>query len=101
MVASRGTYIDALLSAAGGRNLALSFSQERYPKIPEDFNDKADVVFLSSEPFHYQEKHISKYQSYGHKIRLVDGEKLSWHGTYTCVGLDYLIEILFSFYVKP
>ncbi|MEM7184464.1 MAG: helical backbone metal receptor, partial [Spirochaetota bacterium] len=58
MLAGRGTYIDALLSAVGGRNLALIFSEERYPKMSEGFSSKADVVFLSSEPFHYQEKHI-------------------------------------------
>ena len=44
-----------------------------------------DVVFLSSEPFPFQENHVSNYQSLypDAEIILVDGERCSWYGVRT------------------
>jgi ABC-type Fe3+-hydroxamate transport system substrate-binding protein len=52
MLAGRGTYIDALLSAAGGQNIAAE-ADGRYPeRSAADLAAAApDRVFLSSEPF--------------------------------------------------
>lgn len=88
-LAGLNTYINAMLSAAGGTNLAGKFSQERYPLLPELLTPTADIVLLSSEPFPYKEKHLADYGSLG-KVALIDGEPICWHGTRTADGLAYL-----------
>jgi ABC-type Fe3+-hydroxamate transport system substrate-binding protein len=89
------TYIHAMLEAAGGINLAVSTISptERYPLLPPDYDQVADYCFLSTEPFHFQKKHIGMYQRYGKLgTRIISGEMLSWHGSRTVEGLQYLIE---------
>lgn len=98
-VAGKNTYIEAMLEAAGGANQALTISDERYPLIPEDFvtktevnNNKADYCLLSTEPFPFKEHHKEMYSKFGKQTRIIDGEKLSWHGSKTVEGLRYLVE---------
>ncbi len=94
MTINQNTYIHHVLSEAGGCNVFGSMEAD-YPAITAKELGMAnpDLVFLSSEPFPFKEKHIQELsQSTGlamDKFKLVDGELLSWHGCYTERGLLY------------
>ena len=81
-VAGKNTYIDSYLAALGYRNCV---SVERYPDVNTIGEINPDFVFLSSEPFPFQENHVSHYQSLypDAEIILVDGERYSWYGVRT------------------
>lgn len=81
-VAGKNTYIDSYLAALGYRNCV---PVERYPDANTIGEINPDVVFLSSEPFPFQENHVSHYQSLypDAEIILVDGERYSWYGVRT------------------
>ena len=96
-VASNGTYIAAMLKAAGGINLAADFSDERYPLVPESFAGKADLALLSTEPYPFKERHLAEYQQFGYKTQLIDGEQICWHGSKTANGLRYLAGFLTAY----
>ena len=88
MVAGKHTYIDFMLSLIGGRNKANELSDERYLEVKG--KPQADYVFLSSEPFPFKDKHIETYKKFSDQVHLIDGEMVSWHGSYTIKGLQYL-----------
>jgi ABC-type Fe3+-hydroxamate transport system substrate-binding protein len=88
------TFISALLSLPGGRNV-LAHRSERYPTvIPAELAAaNPDVVFLASEPFPFAPRHVDELAAVTglerDRLRLVDGELLSWHGSRTPHGIDY------------
>lgn len=92
MAAGAGTYIDGLLTTAGGRNV---FS-ERYPKIQAEELASAGprAVLLSSEPFPFTEGHAEELAAASglpaHRFHRIDGQALSWHGSHTVRGLAYV-----------
>ena len=85
-VVGPNTYINALLSHFGLQNYC---SIERYPALdelltePTNSNATPDLIFLSSEPYPFEEKHFKEIQQmFPHsKILLVDGEICSWYGS--------------------
>lgn len=92
MVAASGTYINDLIELAGFHNY---FSeQERYPtiKLEELKKEKIDIIFLSSEPYPFKEKHKEELQLVFPTsiISLVDGEMFSWYGDFLLKSLPYL-----------
>lgn len=91
-VVGQGTYIHTMLEAAGGINLAPSTisETERYPLLPDGYAKKADYCLLSTEPFDFKETHFPMYEKYGHQTKIIDGELVSWHGSRTAEGLQYL-----------
>jgi ABC-type Fe3+-hydroxamate transport system substrate-binding protein len=99
MTINDDTFVHALLSNAGGVNVFGTMS-ERYPTITlEQLRDaKPDVVLLSTEPFPFAERHVDEIaRSTGiprERIRVVDGELLSWHGSRTPRGIVYAGETL-------
>ncbi len=77
------TFIGSMLAHAGFINV---FKKEkRYPEISiEKLQQlKPELVFLSSEPFPFKQKHVDELQKFlpGSKIILVDGEMFSWYGS--------------------
>jgi iron complex transport system substrate-binding protein len=94
MTVNTDTFVDALLSLAGGRNVFAS-ATERYPVATLDQLREAspDLVLLSSEPFPFTELHADELAERTEipreRFRLVDGELLSWHGSRTPRGIDY------------
>jgi ABC-type Fe3+-hydroxamate transport system substrate-binding protein len=80
------TYIHALLSYFGLENFC---SIARYPELQEvlskkeELLDHPDIIFLSSEPFPFNEAHIASFQKQfpNSKVRLIDGEMCSWYGS--------------------
>lgn len=75
------TFIHDILDKVGFQNIFKN--QKRYPEISVEDLKAADYIFLSSEPFPFQQKHIDELQKElpDAKIFLVDGEAFSWYGT--------------------
>ena len=65
----------------------------RYPEVDlDDFAGEVDHVLLSSEPFHFKERHLAEVAALvpGAEVSLIDGEMTSWYGSRAIAGLDYL-----------
>jgi len=83
MAAGGDTFIHHMLSEAGYRNVFAE--KERYPACSEEelAGARPALIFLSSEPFPFAEKHIRRFKQLCPKavILLVDGEIFSWYGS--------------------
>lgn len=81
MTVGGDTFISSILEELGFENLFKN--AKRYPIIDLQAIEKADVIFLSSEPYPFKEKHILEIQNVypNKKIFIVDGEAFSWYGT--------------------
>lgn len=91
-LAGKNTFIDCMMQWVGLRNVS---NENRYPMLDLEKSETPDFVFLSSEPFPFQEKHLSKYQSLfpASKICLVDGEMFSWYGSRLLHFSDYILQL--------
>ncbi|MBS1881086.1 MAG: ABC transporter substrate-binding protein [Actinobacteria bacterium] len=70
-------------------------SAVRYPEVElADFAGRVDRVLLSSEPFHFKERHLEEVAAAvpGAAVSLIDGEMTSWYGSRAITGLGYLSE---------
>ncbi len=97
------TYIHALLSHFG---LVNSCEIERYPDLDQVLVNKAklsntpdfspDYIFLSSEPFPFEAKHLEEVQELFQttKIVLIDGEICSWYGSRMLQAPSYIAQVL-------
>lgn len=94
MLAGRDTFIDDVLAINGLRNV---IKQSRYPEM--DLNElsilKPDLIFLSSEPYPFKEKHLEEIKTAvpGAKVMLVDGEMFSWYGSRLVKAVQYLFQL--------
>jgi ABC-type Fe3+-hydroxamate transport system substrate-binding protein len=97
MTVARDTYISRLLAHAGFDTQPAEEGGERgaarYPALaPDDPLWRAvDEVWLSSEPYRFDEAHLAEVQALAPqaRVRLVDGELCSWWGARTAAGLAY------------
>ncbi len=98
MVAANQTFIHTVLEAAGFQNVWESL--ERYPQVEIEAIQAAEpeFIFLSSEPYPFQEKHIALFQKICPKARviIVDGELFSWYGSRLLFTVDYLRKLKLS-----
>ncbi|GAB4091616.1 helical backbone metal receptor [Flaviaesturariibacter terrae] len=81
MSVGNDTFIHDMLEHLGVHNF---FAKEsRYPEIEPGALAGCDYVLLSSEPYPFQEKHMSELQQLapGARVLLVDGELFSWYGS--------------------
>lgn len=82
MVAGKNTYIDSLLQTMGFEN-AFSHYEGRYPSVTEEDlkNAELDYLFLATEPFPFQEKHLSEFSQFLPEVKpiILDGE-MFWYG---------------------
>jgi ABC-type Fe3+-hydroxamate transport system substrate-binding protein len=92
------TYIHSFLSQFGLKNAC---ALERYPSL-EDWKNhvtKADktptYIFLSSEPFPFESKHIEQFQALfsASQIILIDGEMCSWYGSRMLHAAAYMQQL--------
>jgi ABC-type Fe3+-hydroxamate transport system substrate-binding protein len=94
MTVNDDTFVSALLSDAGGRNVFGSLTG-RYPTItPNEIGAcNPDVVLLSTEPFPFKPSHAEELAGLSgiprDRFQIVDGELISWHGSRTPAGIDY------------
>ncbi|KAA5546663.1 helical backbone metal receptor [Adhaeribacter rhizoryzae] len=83
MSVGHNTFIHEMMAAAGFQNIFGSLN--RYPIItPDDLQSASPkVVFLSSEPYPFKEKHLREIQEILPQalVTLVDGELFSWYGS--------------------
>jgi ABC-type Fe3+-hydroxamate transport system substrate-binding protein len=101
MTVARDTYISRLLSRVGWQTLPAQAGGEhgaaRYPRLQGDepWLASVDEVLLSSEPYAFSQEHVAQAQALcpQARVRLVDGELLSWYGPRTAAGLRYLREL--------
>ncbi|MDP4265658.1 MAG: helical backbone metal receptor [Bacteroidota bacterium] len=95
MAAGGDTFINSMLQAAGFKNIFSA--QTRYPEItiPGLLIANCQLLFLSSEPFPFKQKHIDKLQPLlpNTKILLVDGEMFSWYGSRLLKAPDYFVKL--------
>ena len=84
MAAGKGTFIGDMLQRMGLKN-CIEDEKGRYPNLTLESIKalKPELVFLSSEPYPFKEKHIIELQNAlpKSKIILVDGELFSWYGS--------------------
>lgn len=96
MVVGGTTYINDVLQLMGFQN-PFTNEESRYPEVTREqlANAKLDKLFLASEPFPFQEKHLSEFQSFlpHTKILLVDGE-MFWYGSRMLVAGEYLAKLV-------
>jgi ABC-type Fe3+-hydroxamate transport system substrate-binding protein len=96
MAAGSHTFITEMLSECGFINV-FAHHANRYPEISieELQKQKPDLLFLSSEPYPFKDKHIEELQVYlpQTKISLVDGELFSWYGSRLLYAFDYFTAI--------
>jgi ABC-type Fe3+-hydroxamate transport system substrate-binding protein len=89
------TFISDMLRVGGFENVLSD--QTRYPEITtaELRSKNTELVFLSSEPFPFKQKHIDELQAElpGTKILLVDGEIFSWYGSRMRHAATYMREL--------
>jgi ABC-type Fe3+-hydroxamate transport system substrate-binding protein len=90
MTIGSDTFISEVLEKLGFENLFRN--TKRYPEVSVEKLKDADFIFLSSEPFPFQQKHRDELQKElpNQKIILVDGEAFSWFGTHLMKVDDYL-----------
>ena len=101
MTVARDTYISRLLARVGWLTLPTQQGGEhgaaRYPTLQGDEPWLASVreVLLSSEPYAFTPDHVALAHALcpRARVRLVDGELLSWYGPRTAAGLRYLREL--------
>jgi ABC-type Fe3+-hydroxamate transport system substrate-binding protein len=101
MTVARDTYISRLLACAGWQTLPAQDGGDhgaaRYPTLQGDEPWLAAVreVLLSSEPYAFTSEHVAQAQALcpRARVRLVDGELLSWYGPRTAAGLRYLRQL--------
>lgn len=94
MYAGNSTFIDDILRKIGLNNV---IKQNRYPELKlfelQSLNPK--LIFLSSEPYPFKQKHIDEIQNAmpNSKVMLVDGEMFSWYGSRLVKAIGYLFEL--------
>ena len=92
MTVNGNTFINAMMGKAGFENIFAGKS-DNYPVITGDEikNSGAEVVLLSSEPYHFTRKHITEFRTLlpTAEIRLVDGEMFTWYGSRMRLAAKY------------
>ena len=99
MVAGGDTFIHQMLQSAGFENVFGHL--KRYPEVhlSDKTLDKADAVFLSSEPYPFSEKHFREFAAFRpeQNVCLVDGELFSWYGSRLLKSAAYFKKLRMSF----
>ena len=93
--AGKDTFINHLLEMCGLKNI---ISKSRYPELSAEEIKKLnpELIFLSSEPYPFRQKHIQEFQllCQNAKVVLVDGEMFSWYGTRLLYAPSYFERLL-------
>ncbi|WP_431264359.1 helical backbone metal receptor [Roseateles chitinivorans] len=101
MTVARDTYIARMLAEVGWDTWPPvdggPHGAARYPVVTgeEPWLAEIDELLLSSEPYRFGEEHLAEAQALcpNARVRLVDGELISWYGPRAADGLRYLREL--------
>jgi len=97
MVAGNSTFIGHLLQRMGLVN-GVKNTTARYPilTLEEIIGINPEIIFLSSEPYPFKNKHIEELKKHLPKttIQLVDGELFSWYGSRLKKSVSYFNQLL-------
>ncbi len=101
MTVARDTYIARMLGRVNWQTLPAldggASGAARYPVVRGDeaWLAQVDQVLLSSEPYAFTQAHVDEAKALcpNARVRLVDGEMLSWYGARAVPGLRYLRQI--------
>lgn len=97
IIAGNGTFINDMLQKCGFTN---AFDLDRYPEVFPALIVEAnpDVVFLSSEPYPFKDRHIAEFKALVPQanIQLVDGELFSWYGSRLLQAPGYFNQLIDS-----
>jgi ABC-type Fe3+-hydroxamate transport system substrate-binding protein len=97
MAVGKDTFINSMIEKCGFKN-AIEDIDSRYPKLsPEEIIDlNPDIIFLSSEPFPFNQIHIQDIQNLlpNTKIELVDGEMFSWFESHMLKAGKYFKDLI-------
>lgn len=103
MTVGGDTFIHSMLEKAGFTNIFAN--KKRYPEVTvsELQTINCELLFLSSEPFPFQQKHIEELQTQlpNTKIVLVDGEMFSWYGSRLQKAPAYFKNLLSAINKRP
>jgi ABC-type Fe3+-hydroxamate transport system substrate-binding protein len=92
MGAGGDTFIHDMLDRCGFDNAL--YYEKRYPELTKQQIKEInpEIIFLSSEPFPFKEKHINELKKIcpNARIFLVDGEYFSWYGSRLTQTVDYM-----------
>lgn len=98
MAAGSDTFINSMLLESGFKNLLSN--EGRYPVISaEQLKSKSpDIIFLSSEPYPFSNKHVLEIQEIcpNSRVILVDGEMFSWYGSRLKLAFPYFKQLFLS-----
>lgn len=98
MVAGKQTFIGSILKLCCLRNLGEEIqTNSRYPTVNENILTKLnpDLIFLSTEPYPFKEKHIPEFQQLfpSSEIYIVRGDFFSWYGSRLLKSFDYFFQL--------
>lgn len=91
MTISAQTYIADMLAQIGWQSVEVGTA--RYPVFhwSAELIEQIDLILLSSEPYRFTTEHAEALErQWGKPVLLVDGEMLSWYGSRSIAGLQYL-----------
>lgn len=95
MTVGGDTFIHSMMECAGFENIYLK--RTRYPEVTlaELESNNTELLFLSSEPFPFKQKHIDELRLLlpGTKILLIDGEMFSWYGSRMQYAPAYFLKL--------
>ena len=101
MTVARDTYLSRMLARINWQSLpdatGGAAGAARYPALTghEPWLGEVEQVLLSSEPYRFDTSHFALARALcpSARVRLVDGELLSWYGARAVPGLRYLREL--------
>jgi ABC-type Fe3+-hydroxamate transport system substrate-binding protein len=97
MTVGPDTYVSRTLALFNWRTLPAQTPPQaaRYPEVDLEVAAGADLVLLSSEPFHFKQEHVAEVAALlpNAAVSLIDGEMTSWYGPRAIAGLDYMLEL--------
>lgn len=96
MVAGNQTFIHEMLGLCGFENAFAHWNRYPVVTIEQLVDVQPNVIFLSSEPYPFKQKHLVVIQSLvpDARVFLVDGEFFSWYGSRLLKAMNYFKEKL-------
>lgn len=96
MTVGGDTFINDMMKKAGYENVFAT--ERRYPELTIENikNPGCTTLLLSTEPYPFTAKHISKFQAEipGITVKIVDGEMFSWYGSRLLQAPQYFAELV-------